>query len=268
MLDIAAAEFQNQVIHPLESVASLHEAVVLNPKDAGLRRRTYLGWHEIKGLASLFEYQELTTLAHEVETVLEPSGGLAAITKETVFLLERACAYIKKFIESKIYKQPIGDDWRSIVSDLRDYSRLHSKRQKARAADQRKRKILVIDDDPTDQTLIEALIHAINGQIEVTVADGGEEGVYYFFSSRYDLVFLDIMMPVIDGNDFIAIVEKNLHRNHIPSPCNIIVQTAIQSISQLTALVKSECVQEVLRKPVDAERIRLCIERYCLDPKA
>ena len=268
MLDIAAAEFQNQIISPLEEILHLQETIVHKPDDRDLRRRLYLAWHEIKAVASLFNFHELTALAHAVESVVEPVHGMAGITKETVFLFERAVAYIKKFIEARIYKQPLSEDGASIISDLKDYSRLHRQKKKKKGAASRKPRILVVDDDPTDQTLIEALIHAVDGRIEVKVADCAEEGLFYFFTDSFDLVFLDIMMPIIDGQDFIAIVERNLHRDHLTRPCNIIVETAIQANSQLNTLVKSECVQEVLRKPVDAGRIRQCIERYCLDPKA
>jgi len=70
-------------------------------------------------------------------------------------------------------------------------------------------------------------------------------------------------MPVIDGNDFIAIVEKNRELQHLEGEPNIVVQTAVQSMTELLAIVKKESVQEVIRKPITRERVLECIERYC-----
>jgi CheY-like chemotaxis protein len=112
--------------------------------------------------------------------------------------------------------------------------------------------------------LLEANIKHVNSNVEIILAESAEEGLYHFFTNKFDLIFLDIMMPVIDGNDFIAIVEKNIAKKNIPNRTNIVVQTALQSIAQLTTLAKKECVQEIIRKPISLTRIAECIERYCL----
>nr|MBF0222808.1 Hpt domain-containing protein [Desulfobulbaceae bacterium] len=67
------------------------------------------------------------------------------------------------------------------------------------------------------------------------------------------------------GHNYTA---KILEKKNISTRCNIVVQTAIQSITQLTSLAKKECVQEIIRKPISPSRINECLSRYCLSPYA
>jgi CheY-like chemotaxis protein len=71
------------------------------------------------------------------------------------------------------------------------------------------------------------------------------------------------MMPEVDGNHFISIVEKNRAVHNIGGEVNIVVQTAVQSMEELLNIVRKNCVMEVIRKPILRERIYTCIERYC-----
>ena len=108
------------------------------------------------------------------------------------------------------------------------------------------------------------MVRKFNDGIEIVTVDSAEEGIYYYLTEEFDLVFLDIIMPIVDGNDFLAIVEKNYERGHLKDVSNIVVQTAVESMEQLLSYIKKTCVQEVIRKPVTPERITDCLERYCL----
>lgn len=124
-------------------------------------------------------------------------------------------------------------------------------------------RILIIDDEQLNRRLLEELIRSYRKDIEVITTDNASEGLFHYFTSPFTLVLLDIMMPVIDGNDFLAIVEKNRQVGLLRCAPNIIVQTAIQSISQLTELAKWECVLEVMRKPITASHLKEHLDKYC-----
>lgn len=59
--------------------------------------------------------------------------------------------------------------------------------------------VLVIDDDPSTGEVVAALASEIDGGITVDMAADGWEGLVKCGSIRPDLLFLDIMMPGIDG---------------------------------------------------------------------
>lgn len=70
-----------------------------------------------------------------------------------------------------------------------------------RAADQPppKRRILVADDDPSIGRLIQTALPA--QQYETVVVANGMEALEAFDRGQFDLVFLDVMMPFVDGFD-------------------------------------------------------------------
>lgn len=57
--------------------------------------------------------------------------------------------------------------------------------------------ILIVDDDPAVQITIRLLLERAGH--EVTVAGDGRKGLALFEASRFDLLFLDIFMPGMDG---------------------------------------------------------------------
>ena len=60
------------------------------------------------------------------------------------------------------------------------------------------RKVLVIDDEETVRTALTASIETFDG-FEVDTAEDGEIGLGMISAERYDVVQVDLMMPVIDG---------------------------------------------------------------------
>lgn len=124
-------------------------------------------------------------------------------------------------------------------------------------------KILVVDDEHVNRVLLEEFIISFHKDIQVVAVDSAAEAIYYYITEDFDLVFLDIMMPDVDGNHFLSIVEKNRAKGHLSGDANIVVQTAVQSLEDLLAIVRKDSVLEVIRKPILRERICTCIERYC-----
>jgi CheY-like chemotaxis protein len=57
--------------------------------------------------------------------------------------------------------------------------------------------ILIVDDDPAVQTTIRLLLERAGHR--VTVAGDGREGLALFETRQFDLLFLDIFMPAMDG---------------------------------------------------------------------
>ncbi len=61
-------------------------------------------------------------------------------------------------------------------------------------------KILIVDDEPGMRILLEQTLEDIEGTgIELLKASNGEEAIKLIKSERPSLVFLDVMMPGMDG---------------------------------------------------------------------
>jgi CheY-like chemotaxis protein len=73
-------------------------------------------------------------------------------------------------------------------------------------------KILVVDDDPAVQMTIRLLLERAGHS--VVVAGDGHKGLAAFESGDFDLLFLDIFMPGMDGFETMRMVRQ--HRPQIP----------------------------------------------------
>ena len=69
------------------------------------------------------------------------------------------------------------------------------------------RKILVVDDSEDNQELVKMFFAPMNAQIEI--ANNGEEGVIKAFAGSFDVILLDLQMPVMDGYQAIQTLRKN-----------------------------------------------------------
>ncbi|HEY5648966.1 MAG TPA: response regulator, partial [Nitrospiria bacterium] len=67
-------------------------------------------------------------------------------------------------------------------------------------AEKKPRSILVVDDDPAIAELLTTLSGHILG-CEVKSADSGEAAIDLLASRDFDVIFLDIKMPMLDGKD-------------------------------------------------------------------
>ena len=77
----------------------------------------------------------------------------------------------------------------------------------------RPKKILVVDDDPADRTLLRKILSKSYIVIE---ADGGEEAIDLARREEPDLVLLDIMMPGVDGYNACYRIKRDPRTAQIP----------------------------------------------------
>jgi len=66
-------------------------------------------------------------------------------------------------------------------------------------------RVLLVDDDPYNQQVVNLLLQA-QGH-EVSVADNGKIGLEKISSEEFDVVFMDMQMPVLDGLQATAIIR-------------------------------------------------------------
>ncbi|MFZ5802413.1 MAG: response regulator [Candidatus Omnitrophota bacterium] len=67
-------------------------------------------------------------------------------------------------------------------------------------APERQYKILVVDDEPVIRQML-AKILPVAGPYEVVGAEGAEEALQKIGQSTFDLIFLDILMPKVEGHE-------------------------------------------------------------------
>jgi CheY-like chemotaxis protein len=114
------------------------------------------------------------------------------------------------------------------------------------------RNIMVIDDDPDLRETLQLLL-ADHGY-SVTEAAGGIEALQLLRSgSRPDLVLLDLMMPEMNGWQFLELIEDDPALRSIP----VVIMTARPAVDPLPAPAR-----EMLRKPFDSATLLATLARY------
>ncbi len=69
-------------------------------------------------------------------------------------------------------------------------------------------KILIVDDEVIIRELMRQIIEEIEEEFEILEASDGEEGLELIRKEKPDIVFLDIMMPKLDGFEICRILKK------------------------------------------------------------
>lgn len=77
-------------------------------------------------------------------------------------------------------------------------------------------KILNVDDDMINRKLLSTMIKKAEGVSEVIEVANGEEALKELKSSKYDIVLLDIIMPILDGLEVIRVMKADKNLKDIP----------------------------------------------------
>lgn len=70
-------------------------------------------------------------------------------------------------------------------------------------------KIAIVDDEVHIRSLLEQTLEDLEGEPEILIAANGAEGLALIERERPQLVFLDVMMPLMNGYDVCAAVRQN-----------------------------------------------------------
>ena len=74
------------------------------------------------------------------------------------------------------------------------------------------KKILIVDDEANNRLLLEEILEDVKEQgVEILLAEDGRQALDIITSQVPDLVFLDIMMPEVNGYAVCNIVKKQLN---------------------------------------------------------
>lgn len=114
------------------------------------------------------------------------------------------------------------------------------------------RRILLVEDSRDNQMLIKKMLTRLG--LAVDVACHGAEGVEMALKGNYDLVLMDVQMPVLDGNQ----ATRKLRQLGFRAP--IIALTAHAMTSEKEKSMNAGC-DDYLTKPIDSALLKTAIER-------
>lgn len=110
--------------------------------------------------------------------------------------------------------------------------------------------ILLVEDNKLNQTLAKKIINIVGFKCDV--ADNGQIAVDMFKANHYDLILMDIMMPVMDG------FEASKKIKEMAPDALIVALTALDESENKEKFIAAG-IEKVLNKPIDIEEIRRII---------
>ncbi len=118
--------------------------------------------------------------------------------------------------------------------------------------------VLVIDDNHINVKIFKSILKNYN--MVIHEGNSGEECLKMLELKKYDIVFLDHMMPNMDGIETIRIHKKNYESINKDTP--IIALTANAVMGAREEYIK-EGFSDYLTKPIDVEKLNRIIEENC-----
>lgn len=109
-------------------------------------------------------------------------------------------------------------------------------------------RILVVEDKKTNQMVIKLMLESIGCHIDI--ANNGLEAVNSYIPGKYDLIFMDITMPVMDGFAALQQLKKRFHKT-----CPIIALTA-NILHDFRQEYSNKGFDDFLSKPYTAGQIK------------
>jgi len=119
-----------------------------------------------------------------------------------------------------------------------------------------KPQILVVEDDDAIRGLVSEVLR--DDGYEVSEASNGVEALARVGAQRPDLIVLDLMMPVMDGWQFV----EECRRQEVCEDVPIVVTSASHDLPKTAERLRAFGVRTCLAKPFDVEGLLALVERY------
>lgn len=117
--------------------------------------------------------------------------------------------------------------------------------------------ILIAEDSESNQALIELYFQHTDCVLDF--AGDGREAVGKFSNNTYDLVLMDIQMPIMDGHEATRAI-RDLEREQGATPTPIIAVTANAFKEDQDQCIRSGC-SGYLAKPISKQKLLECVAR-------
>ncbi len=124
---------------------------------------------------------------------------------------------------------------------------------------QAKLKVMIVDDSKTIRRTAESLLSKAG--YEVHMATDGFAALAEVVDNKPDIIFMDIMMPRLDGYQACALIKSNNNFKHTP----IIMLSSKDSLFD-RARGRIAGSERYLTKPFTKEELLGAIKEYCTEP--
>ncbi|MGQ7274384.1 response regulator [Marinobacter sp. V034] len=120
-------------------------------------------------------------------------------------------------------------------------------------------KVLLVEDNPVNRTLTRRLLEKLG--CDVTTANDGEAALGLLQWHRFDMIFMDCVMPKVDGFEAtrrLRKLENERELSHVP-----VVALTASAMEQDEEKCRHAGMDAFVAKPVNMEMLRAILDQFC-----
>jgi PAS domain S-box-containing protein len=178
------------------------------------------------------------------------------IVKKLVGLLNGSINVESKFGEGSVFKLILP-----YKKDLGNVN-LREKEQNVSMAEPLELSVLLVEDNKTNQLLAKTRLE--RWKCKVDIANNGIEGVKKAQQKMYDLILMDIQMPIMDGYEATKIIKNDISKKASRVP--IIAMTAYATNEDIKR-AKDSGMDDYIFKPFKPKELYYILEKYGIPSK-
>lgn len=121
-------------------------------------------------------------------------------------------------------------------------------------------KVLLVDDNDTDNFISKRIIEITNFAKDVEVKNSGKAALDFLSEHQDeiqqlpDLIFLDINMPIVDG--FVFLYEFEKFNVNIKNKCKVVILSSSDNKRDIDKIVNNDFVVKFITKPLTENALR------------
>ncbi len=150
----------------------------------------------------------------------------------------------------------IDHTWVYRPVEMRDLKRKIFNEQRILMDMGRKKKILIVDDDPLYAKMVQEWL---SDNYAVDVVNDGMQTISYLLSNPVDLVLLDYEMPVVDGSQVLGMLRSHKDTAKIP----VVFLTGVKSKASVERVVRMHPEGYVL-KSITKDELITTVEQFTM----
>lgn len=117
--------------------------------------------------------------------------------------------------------------------------------------------VLIAEDNPVNMTLNRIVIKNIYPNVRIVEAENGKEAVDLAENERFDIILMDIMMPVMDGYEATLLIRQQKTNQHTP----LIALTASIMPDEMQKCLKVG-FSDSISKPISREDLYRILDKW------
>jgi DNA-binding response OmpR family regulator len=118
------------------------------------------------------------------------------------------------------------------------------------------RKILIIEDEGTLSFLLSKALKSSGFEVEKAI--NGEEGIEKIKTIKPDLILLDLLLPGMDGFDFLAKLKQDIEHESIP----VVVISNLSTEDAIKRAIELGAAKYLIKANVDLNEIVSVVKSF------